>query len=345
MATVTQRQNGSWHAIIRRKGYPKVYKTFAKKTDAETWAAEVEREIRLGAYMPRKAAEQTTFEDLAKDFETTYAPHHYRGSAWKYKLSALRERLGDYSLVAITPAVVAKYRDDRLTDPDPRFKKQPEKAPRISPATVKSEIDLLSKVLDVAQKEFSITLPAGNPVAGVRKPKSNKGRDRRLTKTEWDSLERECKDSGNPWLYPALLLAVETSMRQGELLSLEWKNVDKKRRLALLLDAEKIKTEEPRAVPLSSAALAALETLPKSIDGRVVPTDRMTLYKAFERACKRAGIENFRWHDLRHEALSRLAERGDLSVLELAAVSGHKTLQMLKRYTHLQAEKLAHKLG
>ena len=77
----------------------------------------------------------------------------------------------------------------------------------------------------------------------------------------------------------------------------------------------------------------------------MIPLGRMTLYKAFERACERASIENYRWHDLRHEALSRLPERGDFTVLEMAVVSGHKTLQMLKRYTHLQAEKLAAKLG
>lgn len=117
------------------------------------------------------------------------------------------------------------------------------------------------------------------------------------------------------------------------------------RQIALLLDPDKIKTGEPRAVPLSSGAIAALESLPRAIKGRVIPIDHMTLYKAFERACGRAGIEDYTWHDLRHEALSRLAERGDFTVLELAAVSGHKTLQMLKRYTHLQAENLAKKLG
>jgi integrase len=123
--------------------------------------------------------------------------------------------------------------------------------------------------------------------------------------------------------------------------------IDKKRRLALLLDPEKIKTEEPRAVPLTTAALTVLDTLPHSINKNIpiFPVDRLTLYHAFIAACKRAKIENYTWHDLRHEALSRLAERGDLNVLELAAISGHKTLQMLKRYTHLQAESLAKKLG
>ena len=88
-----------------------------------------------------------------------------------------------------------------------------------------------------------------------------------------------------------------------------------------------------------------LEALPHSINGIVFPVERMTLYQAFAAACKRAKLDDFTWHDLRHEALSRLAERGDFSVLELAAVSGHKTLQMLKRYTHLQATKLAEKMG
>ena len=345
MATITQRENGGWQAAVRRKGHPAVYGTFGKKSDAEIWAAEVEREIRMGIYMPRKEAETTTFAGLAKTFSEEFATHHYRGKAWRYKLAALSARLGKYALTAITPAVVVKYRDERLSDPDPRYKLSRDTAPSVSAATVKTELDMLSKVLDVAQKEFSIVLPAGNPVRSIRKPKGGRGRDRRLTQAEWSMLEAECRQSGNPWLAPAVTLAVETAMRQGELLSLEWKNIDKKRRLALLLDPSKIKTEEPRAAPLSSRALDALKSLPTSLDGRVVPISRMTLYKAFERACARSGIVDYTWHDLRHEALSRLAERGDFTVIDLAAVSGHKTLQMLKRYTHLQAEKLAEKMG
>lgn len=104
-------------------------------------------------------------------------------------------------------------------------------------------------------------------------------------------------------------------------------------------------TSEARAVPLTSRALEVIEGLPRSTTGKVFPVERLTLYHAFIAACKRAKIENYTWHDLRHECLSRLAERGDLSVLELSAISGHKTLQMLKRYTHLQAESLAKKLG
>lgn len=345
MATFRKRSEFSWEAQIRRQGQPSITKTFLYRKDAESWARGIESELDRGAFVSSTKAQRTTFKGLAEDFEKDFAPHHYRGKAWKHKLAHLKTKLGSYSLLAITSQVVAKYRDDRLKEPDSRFTLDIGSAPRVSPATVKGELDLLSKVLDVATKEFNISLPAGNPVAGVRLPRGAKKRDRRLTGDEWLKLMVECQASKNTWLVPAVTLAVETAMRQGELLSLEWRDIDKKRKLALLLDPEKIKNEEPRSVPLSSAALAALESLPRDLKGRVIPIGRMTLYKAFERACDRAEITDYTWHDLRHEALSRLAERGDFSVLEMAAVSGHKTLQMLKRYTHLQAENLAKKLG
>lgn len=342
MATFRERESGYTQAIIRRRGHPVESRTFRTKTEAETWARQVEADIDRGSYQSASNAERTTFGDLADDFETDFAPHHYRGGAWKYKLSALRDRLKSYSLAAITPRVVAKYRDDRLKDPDPRFKKAPDKAPRISGATVKTEIDLLSKMLDVAQKEFGITLPAGNPVAGVRKPADSKGRDRRVSDEEWSRLLKECAASGNAALLPAVKFAVTTAVRQGELLNLRWEDVHLSEKYALLRET---KNGEPRAVPLSSDALAVLKAMPRNIKGGVFPMPRRTLYAAFSRACERAGIKDLTFHDLRHEALSRLAERGDFSVLELAAVSGHKTLQMLKRYTHLQAAKLAEKMG
>lgn len=341
MASYQQRDSGYWQAKVRRKGHPVESKTFRTKTEAEAWARQIEAAIERGSFISATAAERTTFDDLADDFENNFAPHHYRGEAWKYKLNALRQRLGKLALTAITPKVITGYRDDRLTDPDPRFKDK-DAAPKISGSTVKTEIDLLSKVLDVAQKEFGIALPAGNPVAGVRKPVGRKGRDRRLSESEWETLLTECKASGNTWLLPAVRLATATAMRQGELLSLRWPDVDMKHKIALL---RKTKNGEERAVPLSKVSITILKELTKSKDGLVIPQPRRTIYGAFKRAAARAGINDFTFHDLRHEALSRLAERGDFSVLELAAVSGHKTLQMLKRYTHLQAEKLALKLG
>jgi integrase len=135
--------------------------------------------------------------------------------------------------------------------------------------------------------------------------------------------------------------AVETAMRQGEQLGLRWEDVYLARSVAIL---PMTKNGEGRAVPLSARAVEILRSIPRSLSGKVFPVEAKGLYSAFKSACRRAGIEDYTWHDLRHESVSRWAERGDMSIHELAAISGHKTLQMLKRYTHLHAEKLAEKM-
>lgn len=345
MASVTRRKDTvgtCWQAIVRRRGYPQQSKAFPTKAEAEAWASLVEADIRRGIYQSGNQAERTTLSDLIKDFKTEFAPQHYRvredqKEAWRFQLARLDESLGAYSLAAIDQKVVASYRDGRLKGTAGR------KA--VSESTVRKELYLLSKILGFAEKEKGIAVPRGNPVEKIRKPSEGKGRARRLDAQEWAAFERECKKSRNPWLWPAAQLAVETAMRQGELLSLTWKQIDRKNRLALLIDPDKIKNEEPRAVPLSPVALNVLKALPQSTSDLLLPVERMTLYHAFAYACERAQITDFTFHDLRHEALSRLAERGDFTVLELAEVSGHKTLQMLKRYTHLRAVKLADKLA
>lgn len=294
-----------------------------------------------GSFVSASTAEKTLFQDIANRFAAEFAPHHYRGAAWRYKLNRLVDRLGQYSIASLTQERVAKYRDQRLEDPDPRYKDKTD-APKVSGATVKTELDLLSKVLDVASKEFSVSLPNGNPVNMIRKPTSNKSRDRRLTALQLEQLLIACGNSRNTWLKPAMQLSIETAMRQGELLALRWEDVDLAKRVAFL---RLTKNGESRAVPLSSRAIAVLESIPRAIKGQVIPQEKQGLYSAFMTACKRAEIENFTWHDIRHEALSALAERGDLSVLELSAISGHKTLRLVQLYVQMHATTLAQKLG
>lgn len=340
MAAITKRPEGTWQAKVRRKGWPPQSKTFRTRAQAETWARAIETEMDVGAFVSRVEAERTTVDDLADRFRRDFAPHHYRGAGWSHKLDRLQERLGQFALVAITPEIVAAYRDERLQDPDPRYKDQ-DKAPRVSGATVKTEIDLLAKVFDIAQKEFGIALPLGNPARSIRKPKAAEARSRRLTSEEWAKLEDACKQSRNAWLRPALLLAVETAMRQGELLALKRADIDKGKRTAWLKET---KNGEPRAVPLTSRAIEVIEGLPRSTTGLVVPVEKQALHSAFKTACRRAGIADYRWHDLRHEALSRFAERGDLSVLELAAISRslfNRQLQvLLERMNQLAQQNL-----
>ncbi|MFT3849901.1 MAG: site-specific integrase [Propionivibrio sp.] len=342
MATIRKKGDYQWHVQVRRKGFPSQTKTFMYREDAEKWARSAERDMDAGIFTSASDAERTTVRDLIKDFKSEFAPKHYRvredeKEAWRFQLARLDEALGDYSLAALDQKLIASYRDKRIKGDGDRS--------AVGESTVRKELYMLSKVLGFAQTEKGIVLPRGNPVEKIRKPSDGKGRDRRLSGEEWQAFVKECQASRNLWLWPAVQLAVETAMRQGELLSLTWSQVDMKRQLALLVDPEKIKNREPRAVPLSRAAATVLNALPRSVSGLVLPVERLTLYHAFRYACDRAKIADFTFHDLRHEALSRLAERGDFSVLELAAVSGHKTLQMLKRYTHLQVEKLARKLS
>lgn len=341
MAVITQRSSGNWQAKIRRDGWPSQSKTFRTKALAEQWARSTETGIDRGSFVSAAAAEKTLLRVLAKRYEQDYAPLHYRGEGWRTKLAHLVNRLGDYSIAALTSERVAWYRDTRLADPDPRYK-NPATAPRISGATVKTELDLLSKMLGVAMKEFQIALPTGNPVEGIRKPRDNKSRERRLSRKEFDAVLLQCTSSRNRWLRPAVDFSIATAMRQGELLALKWDLVDLDDCVAYLPTT---KNGSPRAVPLSSAAVAVLKKLPHAADGSVFPQHKQTLYSAFVAACTRAGISDFTWHDLRHEAISRLASRGDLSVLELGAISGHKTLRVLKVYVQMHAAELARKLG
>jgi integrase len=333
MASIRKKGDLQWHVQIRKKGFPSVTKTFCTRTDAEAWAAVTESEMVRGVFQDRTEAEHTTVSDVIDRFKVEYAPYHYRKrvdqkEAWRYQCAHLKKKLGAYSLAKLDQKLVSGYRNDRLKE--------------VGESTVRKEMYMLSKVLKFAEIEIGIALPRGNPVLKIRKPADGRSRDRRLTAEEWNKFEKECKGSRNTHLWPAVELALETSMRQGEILGLCWEDIDIKRRLAFL---ENTKNGEGRGVPFSSRAIAILEGLPRSVKGGVFPVQRLTLYHAFHAAVVRAEIKDFTFHDLRHEALSRLAERGDFTVLELAAVSGHKTLQMLKRYTHLQAENLAIKLG
>jgi integrase len=333
MATIRKRGFGQWQVQVRRVGFETESATFESKIEAQEWASQIESAMVRGVHAARKVAERMKLSDLVGKFRESYAPMHYKAredgkEAWKFQLKHIDDKLGEKTLAELDQKLVAEYRDERLK--------------LVSGGTVRKELYLLSKVLGFAAMELGISLPGGNPVSKIRKPIEKKGRDRRLSDTEWSELEQECRKSRNIYLWPLVALARETCMRQGELLKMQWEDIDWKRKFVFLHDT---KNGEARAVPLSPTAIDILQNIPRSITGTVFPMQRMTLLHAFQGALKRAKIADFRFHDLRHEGLSRLAERGDFSVLDMAAVSGHKTIQMLGRYTHLSAEKLADRLS
>jgi len=339
-----RKKRDRWSVSICKKGYPEKYATFDTELEARKWATVTESEMIRGVYTDRTEAERTLLGDLIDRFITDYAekPENYKQredkkEAWRFQLQHLKNALGQYSLAAIDQKLIKKYRMDRG---NMKYRGTP-----IKDSTIRKEIFMLSKLFKYAQHEENITMPRGNPVELISKPGEGKARDRRLSKDEMKKLLDKCKASRNIYLLPAVELAIELAMRQGELLALRWKDVDLSRSIATIKESKSDDDEvQGRIVPLSGRAIKILKAMPRSIDGVVLPVQRMTLYHAFHAAVVRAGIEDFNFHDLRHESLSRLSERGDFSMLEMAAVSGHRTLQMLKRYNHQDAERLAKKL-
>lgn len=290
------------------------------------------RDMDTGRWMPEDAG--VTIEDATVNYLAAVERSARKTSPVKANIRRLLERFGRLKTSSITPALVAAWRDNLLDD-------------GLSAQTVKHHLNLLSGILKHAANAMNATLaPGGHPLRSVAKPSTrDSARERRFEGDEEKRLFDALARQRNPYVLPLVRLAILTAARQGELLKLRWADVDLVRRVMLLRDT---KNGDSRGVPLSSAALAVFESLralPRAVDGRVLPLSSTLVAQAWCRACDLAGIENLRFHDLRHEAITRLAERGDLGILELAAISGHKTLAMLKRYTHLQAEKLALKLG
>ena len=338
MATITARGD-KWQAKIRRNGYPDKSKTFAKYADAEAWGRVQESEMDRGVWRDRTSADSTTFYQLLDRYLKDVVPSKRGAGVEELRIKTMmKDEVTLFKLSALSPIVLSEWRDRRLSG-------------GCAGATVRRELDIISAVFNWGRRELMIAME--NPVSIIRRPPPSAARTRRFEEGEEEKLMAALEDhpsdgdkkyregTRNPWIKPMVLIAIETAMRRGELLSLKWENVNLKKRTAFL---QLTKNGESRTVPLSSRAIALLEALPRSIGGKVFPITAAALKKAWERAGDRTGIEDFRFHDLRHEATSRLAEKLP-NLIELAAVTGHKDLKMLKRYYHPRAEDLAKKLG
>lgn len=247
-----------------------------------------------------------------------------------YRISQLlRWADADLPMREITSPHVARYRDSRLQQVSRNTGKP------ISAATVRLEMSLLSNLFDIGCIEWGAC--DANPVKQVRKPKSPPGRDRRLTVREDRQILRYCKHHPTTELYSIVVLALESAMRQGEILRLEWEHINLKLGIAHLPET---KNGTKRDVPLSIRARAALTRLEVKSRGRVFSYTSNGLKSAWRIMTQRLGIEDLHFHDLRHEACSRLTELDRLDIMEIAAITGHKSLAMLKRYTHLFSQLL-----
>lgn len=327
MATFRFRAN-RWQARVRRKGNPDLTKTFVTRQDAERWARAAEVDLDRGSYVNPVEAQRITLGVLIDRYIREVLPAMKGAKDDGIRLAAMkRNSIAKLALANLTPEAIGKYRDERLRT--------------VAAGTVIRNLAYISSVINHARREWGITVV--NPIPLVRKPTAPKGRDRLLSDDELARLLRALEPTGrrNPWMQPLVQLALETAMRRGELLSLRWSDIDLSGSTATLWQT---KNGDKRVVPLSSRAIAVLQSMPRNIGGVVFPVNGFTVSAAFDRALERAGINDFHFHDLRHMAVTELSKRLP-NLIELAAVSGHRSLKMLQRYYHPNATELAHKLG
>ena len=317
----------SYRAQVRVRGYAPKSKSFRRKTDARLWIESTKTALRAGAAVSTEA-ERTTLREALQRYLTEITPSRKGARQERVRVKAwLRNPLAFRFLSQLRGADFAAHRDSR-------------RAQGRAENTIAIELKLISKIYKTAAKDWGME-GLRNPVENVTMPGASRKRDRRLTPDEETALMARLSESG-PYLASLAQLAIETAMRQGELLSLTWQDVDLKSRVAFLKDT---KNSEPRDVPLSTRAVEILGGLPRAMDksARVFPLSQDYVIREFRRACNGAGINNLKFHDLRHEATSRICDK--LPMHEAMRVTGHKTPSMLMRYYHPKAVDLAKKLA
>ncbi|WP_323687246.1 MULTISPECIES: site-specific integrase [unclassified Rhizobium] len=330
MATI-RKLRGRWQAQVRRRGMKPRCKSFDTKLEAEKWARDLEAQVdRFGAAPDTKILESTTLGQLLERYQHEVSPLK-RGSVQEIqRIDVLRRHeLAYRTMIGLSQQDIASFRDERLQI--------------VAPSTAVRELAILSHVLEVAIRDWGLPL-AKNVVKLVRRPMIRNERSRRLIGDEEQRLLDACDVGKIPFLRTLLVVAVETGMRRGELLGLKWSDFSHNRRV---LSLALTKNGSGRDVPLSQRAFDMLIAWREhsAVDqSTIFPMRAGTLEQAWRRLLVRAGIKGLRFHDLRHEGVSRLFERG-LNVIEVSSVSGHKELRMLRRYTHLAADDLVARLG
>lgn len=325
------RGSNVWQAQIIRQGFKPQFRTFDTKGEADAWARQVEAQMDAGSWRDRSEGDRTTVSAALERYAQEMTPRKAPTTAARElaKIRGLRSGpLAPVSLSRVTGQDVASYIRAR--------EQRGAKA-----ATVITELATLSHLYTVARTAWGMSyLVNPVPLAKAVRPKVPGGRERRLVGDE----ETRLLAAAPRVLGAVIRFALATTMRRGEIASLRWGQVDIKRR-SLTLGSTETKNRTARSVPLSPAALKVLRELPRRIDGSVFSMTGNAIHQAWDRAVEKAGIEGLTFHDLRHEAISRLFEDTDLDVMEIRAITGHKTLQMLARYTHLRTHRLADRLA
>jgi integrase len=337
MATISKiigKKGTTYKVRIRKPDTPTVTKTFSSKNFASKWARKTELEIEEGTYFDKVESASHTVSDLV-DRYLKEELKKLSESDWpsrKRQLNWWKGEIGKLTLNKVTPSLIVEYRNKLKQGITYR------KKPR-SGSTVNRYLAAFSAALGIAASEWQWI--QANPFSRVRREKENSGRVRFLSSDERTALLEACKESRNKSIYLITILALSTGMRQTEIMSLTWSQVDQDRGVITLF---KTKNDEIRAVPLVGLAKTELQKYGKVRNIKIpyVFVGRHHSYSQFPRgawesALARAEITDFTFHDCRHSAASELAMNG-ASLHEIAAVLGHKTLAMVQRYAHLSEQ-------
>ncbi|MGQ9688333.1 MAG: tyrosine-type recombinase/integrase [Desulfobaccales bacterium] len=304
------------------------------KVAAEIRLLEVKKTLVEGRYIQKNPEGRTTFRELA----TWYLEL----AAVKAKRSYLRDRqlvanlvsfFGNRLLKDINPSLIEAYRQERLQEPSARTGQT--RGDLTAPATVNREIACLKTMFNRAKENGKAE---NNPAAKIKMLKENNERDRVLSEEEFHRLLAHCP----PYLKPVVKMAYYTGMRQSEILNLTWGQVDLKEGF-IKLTPNDTKTREGRLVPLNRELVEMLRTMPRGLPLSPVFTyqgrSMAEIKRSFTTACKRAGIEDFTFHDLRHTAINNWRLKGH-DYFRIMAATGHKTLSVFKRYNTVSKEEL-----
>ncbi len=328
MAAIDQRTKHSWRARVRIPGFAQKTRTFDTEAEACDWAARIERELRAGRDTIPNLRVEPTLDEALERYEREITAEKKGHEQERRRIRQWRRReLAQLKLSTLTSQHFVAFRKERLTA-------------GIKRSTVRLDLALISHLYTIARKEWGMPYLV-NPIADVRQPKADKWRNRRLSAEESLRFEQALATCYNRVIPLIVPIAVETAARKSELLRLLWRDVDLKRRTMLLRDT---KNGEDRTVPLSEKAVELLRRLAhEGEDEPVFRTTSHAITAAWRRILARAKITNFRFHDLRHEATTRLFERG-LTVMEVQRITGHKTLAMLLRYTQMNVDRIVDRL-
>ena len=328
MATIRKHRE-KYQVQVRRKGFPPISRSFHKLADAKEWARHIETQADRQELAPsRKELKGITLGDLVRRYRTEVVAFKKGADIETIVLDAfLRHPVCRKGLADLNTSDFASYRDERLKT--------------IAATSLKRQLAPVNNMFELARTEWKI--PLKNPLIDLVLKTNDNRRERRLREGELDRLVAAGRKTRNPFMLPVIRFAIETAMRRGEILNLRWRDIDEARGTAIILET---KNGYSRTIPLTPGALAVLRAVPKGQErsSQVFPLSALALRLCWDRLTERAEINDLNFHDLRHEAISRLFELG-LTAPEVASISGHRDMRMLFRYAHASHASIRAKLA